>query len=140
VDKSVTDATNQAKPKKINLAAPSPTVTLKVTAAPIKLAPIEPRAIKQGTSLEIPVAVTRLYGFADAVQLKVKLPENAKGLTAADVAIAAGAAEGKLVVQAAADAQPAAYTLELQAISKFNGQDLPLVENIPLTVEAAAAK
>ncbi|MEX0977566.1 MAG: hypothetical protein WDZ48_01865, partial [Pirellulales bacterium] len=31
VDKAVTDATNQAKPKGINIAAPSPTVTLKVT-------------------------------------------------------------------------------------------------------------
>ena len=139
VDKAVTEATNQAKPRSINLAAPSPTVTLKITAAPITLGAIEARAVKPGAAVEVPISIARLYGFADAVQLKTKLPDGTKGLTVADVTIPAGQNEAKLVVQAAADATPGPVALEVQALSKFNGQDLPLTSKLTLTVEAPAA-
>jgi hypothetical protein len=140
VDKSVTEATNQAKPKSINLATPSSTVTLKITAAPITVAAMPPAAVKQGATLEIPVTITRLYGYADPVQLKTKVPDGVKGLTVAEVAIPAGQTQVKLVVQAAADAAPGPVSLEVQAISKFNGQELPMVEKVAITVEAPAAK
>mgnify|MGYP001244675882 CR=1 FL=1 len=140
VDKSVTDATNQAKPKNVSLAAPSPTVTLRITAAPITMSAMPPGAVKAGATLEVPVTITRLYGYADAVQLKVQVPEAAKGLKVAEVTIPAGQSAGKIVVEAAADAAAGAHALVVQAVSKFNGQDLSVAENVTITVEAAAAK
>jgi hypothetical protein len=135
VAKAVTDATNKAKPANINLAAPSPTVTLKVTSAPITLNAIPSgSAIKQGGSLELPVTINRLYSYADAVQIKAKLPAEAKGLKIADLSIAAGQSEAKLVVQAAADAAPGTYSINIQAVSKYNGQDLPVAQDVAITV------
>jgi uncharacterized membrane protein len=133
----VTDATNKAKPANINVAVPSPTVTLKVTAAPITMnVNASAATVKPGTTLEVPVAITRLYGYADPVQLKLKLPESMKGVKIAEVTIAAGQSEGKLQIEAAADATPGAHTLNVQAVSKYNGQELSVGQDITVTVEA----
>lgn len=140
VAKTVEAATNQAKPKAINLSAPSPTVTLKITAAPITIATMPSAAVKAGTTLEIPVTITRLYGYNDPVQLKTKLPPTAKGLKVAEVTIPAGQSQAKIVVEAAADATAGAHTLNLTAVSKFNGQDLSVADDVAVTIEAAAAK
>lgn len=143
VAKTVEAATNQAKPKAINLSVPSPTVTLKITPAPITLGSMPPSTVKAGATLEIPVTITRLYGYNDPVQVKAKLPPTAKGLKAAEVTIAAGQSQGKLVVEAAADAAAGAHTLNLTAVSKFNGQELAVMQNAAVSVEAvetAAAK
>ncbi len=140
VAKAVTDATNKAKPANINLAAPSPTVTLKITAAPITMAVnSSATTVKQGVNLEVPVMINRLYGYADAVQVKVKVPAEAKGLKVAELAIAAGQNEGKLIVEAAADAAPGTFALAVQAVSKFNGQDLSVGQDVSMTVEKADA-
>jgi len=137
VAKAVTDATNQAKPKNINVAVPSPTVTLKVTAGPIHLSTTQPTAaIKQGTTIELPVTIQRLYGFADAVQLKATPPKDS-GLTIADATIPAGQNEGKLQIVVSKDAAPTARVLTIQAVAKFNGQDLPITQDVTVTVEAA---
>jgi hypothetical protein len=136
VAKAVTDATNKAKPANINLAAPSPTVTLKITAAPITMdaIPATP-TVKRGANLELPVAIHRLYGYADAVQLKSKLPDAAKGVKVTDPAIAAGAGDGKILIEVAADAPPGPIALNVQAISKFNGQELSVAQDLTLVIE-----
>lgn len=141
VTKAVADATNRAKPANINVTAPSPTVTLKVTAAPITMN-VTPAtgAVKQGASIELPIAISRLYGFADAVQIKVKLPGGVKDLKVADVAVPADQTAGKLVVEAGQAATPGAHTISVQATAKFNGQDLSVAQEVPVTVEAPAAK
>ena len=85
------------------------------------------------------MTIARLYGYADAVQVKTKLPDDAKGLKVAEVAIAAGQTEGKLIVEAAADAAPGNFTLDVQAVSKFNGQELSVARNVAVTVEKVEA-
>jgi hypothetical protein len=65
------------------------------------------------------------------------VPEAAKGLKVAEVAIAAGQPDGKLKVETAADTPAGAYTLSVQAVAKFNGQDLSVTQDVPVTVEAA---
>jgi hypothetical protein len=132
-------ATKRAATANINVALPSPTVTLKVTPAPITLGAVQPATVKAGAAVELPVAITRLYGFADAVTVKVKAPEAAKGLKVADVAIAANQPDGKLKVETAADTPPGAYTLTVQALAKFNGQELSVTRDVVVTVEAAEA-
>ena len=138
VAKAVTDATNKAKPANINLAAPSPTVTLKVTPAPITMnVPPAGSTVKQGATLELPLAIGRLYGFGDAVQIKTKLPGGLAGVKVADVSIPAGAAEGKLVVEVAKDPPVGTHKLGVTAVSKYNGQDLSVEQSVNITIEAA---
>jgi hypothetical protein len=138
VAKDVENATNQAKPANINTASPSPTVTVKITAAPFTMTAVQPTTVKQGTKFEIPITIARLYGFADAVTVRAKLAGGAKGINVPEISIAADQTEAKLVVDAAADAAPGTFPLGLQAVSRFNGQELSLTQDVPLTVEAAA--
>jgi hypothetical protein len=140
VAKVVTDATNKAKPANINVASPSPTVTLKITPAPITMnAMPEGITVKQGASVEIPVTIGRLYGYADAVQVKTKLPGGVKDLKVAEVAIPAGQVQGKLVLEAGKEATPGKHAINVQAVSKFNGQELSVAQDVTVTVEAAEA-
>jgi hypothetical protein len=140
VAKVLTDATNKAKPANVNVAAPSPTVTLKITPAPITMSamPAAP-TVKQGTTLEIPLAITRLYGYADPVQVRAKLPGGVKDLKIAEATIAAGEVQAKLVLEAGKEATPGKQTINIQAVSKFNGQELSVAQDVEVTVEAAEA-
>jgi hypothetical protein len=133
VDKAVADATNQAKPKAINVAVPSPTVTLKVTEAPITLEVTPPAAAKPGTTVEVPLKIARLYGFAEAVTIKTKAEKDFK---VPDVTLAADAAEGKLAVEVGAEAKPGTYNFTVDAAFKFNGQDLTVSRSVAVVVEA----
>ena len=81
------------------------------------------------------MTIQRLYEYADAVQLKTQLPDGVKGLKVIDPTIAAGASEGKLVIEVAADAPAGPITLNVQATSKFNGQDLSIAQDVPLVIE-----
>jgi Bacterial pre-peptidase C-terminal domain len=135
VDKAVTDATNQAKPKAINVAAPSPTVTIKVTEAPITLEAAAPPAGKPATTVEVPLKINRLYGFADAVTIKSKPASAEKDFKVADVTLAADAAEGKVAIEIGPETKPGNYDFAVQAIAKFNGQDLSVTQTVTLTIE-----
>lgn len=137
VDKQVADATNAAKPKAINVAVPSPTLTLKVTDAPITMELTAPAAAKPGTTVEVPVKIARLYGFADAVTIKTKATSAEKDFKVADVTLAADAGEGKIAVEIGPEAKPGNYTFAVTATCKFNGQDLSVGGNAAVTVEAA---
>lgn len=139
-DKRATDTTNAANAKDVQLFWPSTATTIKITPAPITLkVAAAPSALKQGAQLEIPVRITRLYGYADAVPLQAAAPQGVAGLTIAPATIAAGQADGKLVIQAAADATPGAHTLTVKATAPFNGQQLIVEQPLALTIEKVEA-
>ncbi|MEX0977567.1 MAG: hypothetical protein WDZ48_01870 [Pirellulales bacterium] len=83
--------------------------------------------------------INRLYGFADAVTIKTKPTSAEKDFKIADVTLAAGAADGKLAIEIGPDAKPGSYSFAVQAIAKFNGQDLSVSQTVTLSVEAAEA-
>jgi hypothetical protein len=58
----------------------------------------------------------------------------------AEISLPAGQTQGKLVIEAAKDTPPGKHTLSVTAVSKFNGQDLSISEDVAVTVEAAEAK
>ena len=87
-----------------------------------------------GAKLEIPVTITRLYGFTDGVELSVK---DINGLKAEKITIPKDQTAGKLVAEAAADAKPGEQKLTLQASLKFNGQDLKLEQSVTLRLAEA---
>jgi len=135
-DKRATDTAAAAAPKDIALFWPSTTATLKITAAPITLAVTPPTvALKQGQQVEIPVALTRLYGYAEAIELEVALPAGIVGLKIDKVTVAAGQNEGKLVIVAAANATPGNHNLAVKATATFNGQKQAADQVVPVVIE-----
>ena len=140
VDKQVADTTAAAKPKAINVAAASPTVTLKVAEAPITLELTAPVAAQPGATIEVPIKLSRLYGFADAIALAAKPSGDAKSVTVADLSLPADQTEGKLAVTIGTDTPPGTYNFNVQATAKFNGQDLSVTQPVAVVVEAPAAK
>lgn len=135
-DKRATDAANAANPKDVQLFWPSTLTTIKITLAPITMtATAPPAAIKQGSQAEVPIKITRLYGYADAVQLQAAVPNGVQGLTIAPATIAAGQSEGKLVIQAAAAATPGNHTITVKATAPFNGQQLTVEQPVMVAIE-----
>jgi hypothetical protein len=138
--KKVTDATNAAKAANVNLVDPSTPIVIKVTAAPITLAaPLQAVQVKQGEKTEAPVTITRLYGYADPVEVEVTPPKDAAGLKIPKVTIAKDQTEGKVVIEADAKAKPGDYTVSVKGTAKLNGQNLPVEQTFALKVVAVEA-
>jgi hypothetical protein len=134
------NARNQANPRNINVGFPSTPITIKVTPAPIKIAVSAPQAaLKQGTKLELPVMINRLYGFTNQVQFNVQLPGGVGGLSIPQLTIPDNQNQGNLVITAANNATPGKHELRLQANLQFNNQGLQVIETVPLTIEKVEA-
>lgn len=135
-DKRAADAANAAAPKDVQLFWPSTSTVIKITAAPITMAATAPAAaIKLGAQGELPVKLTRLYGFNEAVQVQAVLPGGVQGVTIAAVPVPAGQAEAKLIVQAAANATPGTHAITIKAIAPFNGQQLTVEQTVSVVIE-----
>ena len=137
-EKAANQAADAAKPKNVNIGFPSTAITLKVTPAPIDWSiesPSEP--LVQGTKLELPIRIGRLYGYADPVQLSVSLPRGVAGLKAAPLAVPGDGAEAKLVIEAATNSTPGVHELTIQAVTRFNNQNLTTTQAVRVTVQEA---
>jgi hypothetical protein len=135
-DKRATDTAAASAPKDVALFWPSTTTTIKITAAPITLAVTPPAAaLKQGQQTELPVALTRLYGYADPIELEIALPAGVSGLKIDKVMVPAGQNEGKLVIVAAANATPGNHNLAVKATATFNGQKQTADQVVPIVIE-----
>jgi hypothetical protein len=133
------NAANAANPQGIGVFVPSTTITLKITPAPVEMAAAAPGGpLPQGQQIELPVAITRLYGFNEQVELSVEPPRGLEGVQVAPVAIPAGANEAKLVVQAAANATPGDHVLRVKARMNFNGQGLEIEQLVTIAIQEVA--
>jgi hypothetical protein len=135
--KTATDLANAAKPNNINVFAPSTTITLKITAAPISVAPLAAATLKQGGKIEVPVDITRLYGHNEQVTLELQTP-GVQGLKVTNAPIPAGQAQAKITLEAAANASVGTFRLPLRLTVPFNGQNIQVTQELPLTIEKGA--
>lgn len=135
-DKRATDLANAAKPKDLNVVVVSTVGAIAVADTAAKISVKTPSVtVKKGEKAEATVAVTRLFGFADAVDLQVTVPGAAKGVTIPNVSIAKGKDDAKLAITAAKDAAPGSYDLIVKATPKINGVTTALEEKLTLKVE-----
>jgi hypothetical protein len=135
-DKLATDTANAAKPKPINVPVISTPITLKITPAPVILSATQPNApLKQGDKIEIPVSITRLYGFNDPVTVSAVLPQGVGGLSIPNATVAAGQTQTKLAVTAAANATAGMHELTVRATLRLNNQNLTVDQPIALDVQ-----
>jgi hypothetical protein len=105
-DKAVTDATNAAKPKNLNLTLPSTPIVLTVKKGPGTITAAVPGGgkLKKGQKLDVKVTLKRANGFQGPVTLTFPTIPGVTGITAAPVTIAADATEGVLSIQSAGNA------------------------------------
>jgi hypothetical protein len=134
-------AADAAKPKKMEFALASTPVTIKITSAPIELAKIAPPApLKQGSKIEVPIKITRLYNYKDQVEVRANPPKGVSGLKIIKVIIAKEKGEAKLVVEAAANATPGDHKFKVEVVAKYGGQSLVVSQSIPLKIQKTAKK
>jgi hypothetical protein len=110
-------------------------IRLLVTPAPIALTPpAAPVSVEAGGKVEVPIRITRLYGYTDPVDVTL-VATNVKGVSG-KAAIAKDQAEAKLPIQADASTPAGDYPLKLQATLKLNNQ--PITVEQPITIKVTA--
>jgi hypothetical protein len=129
-------ATDAAKPKKIPMAFVSTPITVKIVASPITIAANPAGTVKQGAKIEVPVNITRLFGFAEVVQVSAKPASGVSGISVKKATIAKGQSAGKLELTAAANATPGEHELVLEASLTLNGQNIKTSQTIKFKIEA----
>jgi murein DD-endopeptidase MepM/ murein hydrolase activator NlpD len=128
-----TAAATVATPKDVLASVYSPPIRLKLAPAPITLELGTPSGqVSQGAKLEVPVKITRLFGYADPVEVVLTVPGAVKGVQAAKVTIAKDATTAKLELAAAADATAGDHKLTVQAQLKLNNQNLTVDQPLAL--------
>jgi len=129
------------KPRDVTITAYSKPVRLKVAPGPVVLTEFaSTNSVRAGEKLELPVAIKRLYGFEDAVELTLTAPEQLKGIKPAKASIAKKENETRLALQTVAKAPPGDYQFKLQAELKLNNQTLKIDRKIPIRIAAAEAE
>ncbi len=128
-----------AESKDINVLGSGGAITIRVAAAPVSLtlaAPTEP--LRPGQTLELPVQLARLYGFADVIELEPSFPATPSGVSAEKVSVAADQAEGKIVLTANGEPAAGEHELLVKARFKFNDQEMQVEQTLKFTVETVA--
>ena len=140
VDKTLADVQKANNPADKNVAFISTPIRLRIVDTPLKLTATAPaNALKQGEKLELPVAIERLYGFADAVEVAFELPKGVNGVSVSKLALNKDQAEGKFEVTAAKDATPGDHAVTIKATAKFNNVAVETVQSVVLKIEKVEA-
>jgi hypothetical protein len=114
-------------------AAFSSPMQVKIAPSPVSISLTPEIATGRGAKTEVPVKIERRYGFAGSVDLSLVPAEGVKGLTAAKMQAAAGAAEAKLTIECAGDAAPGKYACRIASKCQWNGEEL--TSGADLTIE-----
>lgn len=104
-------------------AAFSTPITVKIAPSPVFLSGPAEVTTARGTKPECVLKLDRRYGFSGDVDVTLRVPDNAKFLTAAKVN-AAKAPEAKVVIECAAEAKAGKYACTLEAKCQWNGEEL----------------
>jgi hypothetical protein len=129
---------DHSKATDVKISTASDRLTLTITPAPFELRLASTNlSVRPGAKLELPIAVKRLYGFADPIQVQFLGVFNISGINAPLLTIPAGQTDGRLVIEATNSALPGSYTTNLQAGVTYHGQPVSVRQEVTLTIEAA---
>jgi multidrug efflux pump subunit AcrA (membrane-fusion protein) len=127
---------NEANPRGVNYWAPSTPVTIRIVDFPITVeGPPAQATVKQGAMLEMPVKVTRLYGFDQQVNFQLILPGGVGGIGIQNFQVPNGQTDGKFTLNAQANATVGTHNLTVRVQMNWNGQNLQFDRPVALTVE-----
>jgi hypothetical protein len=136
-DKRAKDMANSAKSNNVNALEPTMPITISIAPAPIAIPSLQAAKVKQGDKAEVTVAVNRLFGYAETIDVETT-GQGVQGVKIAKVTISKDQSEAKLVIEAAANAPAGDHTLTLRGTARLNGQNLTADQSLPLTIEPAA--
>ena len=135
------EITAKVQPKDATLFAYSAPIRLQITPAPVTLSSsVLAGQVDQGGKIRIPINLTRLYHYADPVELTLVSPKGVAGLNAAKIALAKDQTQADVLIEAAADATPGDHQVIIQAMLKFNNQPLQVDQRVALKVMPVAKK
>lgn len=127
---------NAAQPRPVNFWTPSTPVKIRIVESPVAVEGVSDAvAFKQGEKLEVPVRITRSYGFDGPVNLNWQAP-GISGVQLGNVQIPNGQNEGKLTITAAENAAVGEYPVKIQIQLNFNGQNVVTEKSLRLVVNA----
>lgn len=140
-DQKVNQVKQANQPQDKQFAIASTPIKLKIVATPINLtAANPPAAVKQGEKQELIAKLERLYGFAEQIELRFEPPQGVPGISAQQVNVPNGQAEGKLEINAAANAPPGQHVCVVSARGRYNNVQVESKTNVTITVEAKPAQ
>jgi hypothetical protein len=99
-------------------------IQVKIESSPVALSAPEVLSLGRGGKAACAIKLDRRFGFAEAVEVSLKLPDGLKGITAPPVTVAKESAEAALAVDCAADAPPGRHACVLVAKCQWNGEEL----------------
>jgi hypothetical protein len=105
-------------------AAFSAPIQVKIDPSPVAMAAPDVVTLARGGTAALAVKLDRRFGFAEAVELSLRLPEGLKGVAAPAVPVAKEAAEGALALEGATDAPPGRHAAVIEAKCQWNGEEL----------------
>ena len=139
-DQQAAQSQQGSAPKGVNVVVPSAPVTVRIAEHPLRVTAL-PAALSgtQGTTLEIPFTIERLFGFTGDLQARVAPPAGVAGIPETTFTLPAAATAGTIMVPLAPGATPGTHELTLSLTLTFNGQQLVLPASLQATVIAADA-
>jgi hypothetical protein len=133
LDQQLADAQKNLGPQDVTTYVQSPAIMLEVLNSPLAVAlPMEPLHVRRGQSCDIAVQIQRRFGFADEVNLALKVPDGVQELSAEPQTVGKDQGQGALRLTAGPNASAGQHTLYIQQSLKFNGIDIQ--DQTPLQV------
>ena len=122
--------------KDVNFAVYSNPIVLNIAAAPINVSTEATADLKPDGKVSVPVKIEKLYGFDDALDITIGLPNGVGGISVGKLQIAKGSAEGMLEFSANAKPTAGDHVVKILAKGKFNNVNIESSTQITLKVSA----
>ncbi len=125
--------------KDITAFIPSTPLRIRIVDAPFRPIAVAAISSKSGIDQEVEIKIERLFGFAEAVDIKLSGNPTVEGLAVVPVQIAAGTDAAKLVIKIPAITASASTRLPIKMDYKFNGHALSQTMTFDLNIESVSA-
>ena len=126
---------NEANPQGRSVNVPSNSLTIKVVEFPFKVdALADAISVKQGEKLEVPIKVSRQYGFTGAINIQHQLAGGVNGLGVQNVNIPDNQTDFKFEINAQPTATVGEHLCTVRLSMNFNGAALTMERPLKITV------
>jgi len=126
---------SESNPRNINFHVPSNSIRIKIAEFPIEIESLATElTAKQGEKLEVPLKVTRLYGFAASVRIQGKVPSGVSGISPQTITLAADKQDAMFGINVQENATVGTHDCTVSLQMSFNGQSLTMERPLRLTV------
>lgn len=139
VDKQTTDIKNANAPKEMAFAVMTSPTIVRIHPSPIFFEMLsEQVSAATGGQAEIPLKISRKFGFDGDVEATLEFPSGVKGLAAEKIVLGKDVVDGVLICKVAADAPEGAHAATLKLKAKFNNLDVASERTVTIRVAKAA--